>query len=185
MSRGPYARTVKRTALGSVVAAVLVFLGIVLAVPATAHTELESTSPADGAALTTAPSQIDLVFSEAPLADAIDVSVTDPAGAVLASSLPATVTEATVSATWPAELSDGAYTVNYRVVSDDGHPISGSFSFTVGDASAAPATTDPAAAAEPNGGVPVGILVVVTVVGLAIVAVAIALVSRRNRDDRP
>lgn len=175
----------KRTALGSVIGSLFVLLGIVLAVPATAHTELESSSPADGAVLTAAPSQIDLVFNEAPMPDAIDVSVTDAGGAVLASALPATVTEATVSAPWPAELGDGAYTVNYRVVSDDGHPVSGSFSFTVGESSTVPATAGEAAADEPAGGVSVGVLFVVAIAALAIVAVAIALVSRRHRDDRP
>jgi hypothetical protein len=31
-------------------------------------------------------------------------------------------------------LDDGAYTLNWRVVSEDGHPISGSIGFTVGEA---------------------------------------------------
>ena len=87
-------------------------------------------------------------------------------------------------APWPAELADGAYTVNYRVVSDDGHPVTGSFAFTVGDATAAP-TTDATSTSTSSGEVPARTLLIVAIVGVAIVVVAIVLVTRRNRDDQP
>lgn len=177
----------KRAVLGSVMAALLMLFGVTIASPVLAHTELESTSPTDGEALATPPAQIDLVFGEAPLPDAIDLSITDASGAVVASALPATVTENTVSTPWPADLSDGAYTVNYRVVSDDGHPVTGTFSFTIGDATAAPAPASDGAVAETTTGSGVSGLTlgIVAVAVVALVAVAIVLVTRRNRDDVP
>jgi hypothetical protein len=47
---------------------------------------------------------------------------------------------------------DGSYVVAYRVVSDDGHPVSGDLSFTVTGTGAAPAatqTTSPTEASTP------------------------------------
>ena len=37
----------------------------------------------------------------------------------------------------PADLSDGAYIVDWRVISADGHPISGAWTFRVGEGGAA------------------------------------------------
>ncbi len=39
----------------------------------------------------------------------------------------------------PDDLEDGTYTVTYRVISADSHPVSGGFVFSVGEAGAAPA----------------------------------------------
>ena len=41
----------------------------------------------------------------------------------------------------PADLQPGSYVVTWRVISADSHPVGGSFIFTVGIASAAPAAT--------------------------------------------
>ncbi len=119
----------KRAALGSV----LLALGILVAGPAPlafAHTELVLSTPDDGAVLDAVPDEVELLFSEDLLADSVVVSVEDSAGLVVRV-LELEVDGADVVVTWPPGLSGPDYTVNYRVVSQDGHPVSGSLSFTV------------------------------------------------------
>ncbi|MEU4525179.1 copper resistance protein CopC [Amycolatopsis sp. NPDC024027] len=49
--------------------------------PASAHTELESSSPAEGASLAAAPSKIELIFEEPVTLQPDPISVTGPDGA--------------------------------------------------------------------------------------------------------
>ena len=100
-----------------------------LAQPAQAHDELISSSPVNGAVLDTAPSEIELVFSAALMDLGNQVIVEDAAGNNLAQSEPVLNRETLVQAL-PA-LDAGEYQVNWRAVSSDGHPITGTFSFTV------------------------------------------------------
>ena len=53
---------IPRRAFGAVLAALTGL--VVLAGPAAAHTDLESSSPAEGASLTSAPSEVKLTFEE-------------------------------------------------------------------------------------------------------------------------
>ncbi|GAA3795011.1 copper resistance CopC family protein [Cellulomonas soli] len=109
---------------------------------ASAHDQLLSTSPADGEVVTTAPTALTLEFSD----DVLDLSsavVLTPAGGT-AVELAVTVDGPTVTAALPADLPSGAYAVAWRVVSADGHPIEGTFAYTVDD----PAR--PAAVATPT-----------------------------------
>src|SRR5699024_9298448 len=48
--------------------------------------------------------------------------------------LEAHLSNADVVAQFPAEAEQGRYALSYRVVSTDGHPISGALTFTIGDA---------------------------------------------------
>src|SRR5699024_491541 len=48
-----------------------------------------------------------------------------------------------IRAEWPVDAGEGHYTLSYRVVSADGHPISGAITFTIG-APSGPAATGPA-----------------------------------------
>ncbi len=140
----------KRAALGSV----LLALGILIAGPAPlalAHTELILSTPDDGSRIATVPDEVELTFSEDLLPETVVVSVEDSAGMVVRV-LELEVDGSDVIVTWPPGLSGTDYTVNYRVVSQDGHPVSGSLAFTVDsppvatEASASPASLDPAAA---------------------------------------
>lgn len=141
----------------SVLAAVLfaAFAAVLfLAPPAQAHDELVSSNPADGAVLEAAPSEIELVFSSELMDLGNQVIVADAAGNNLAESEPVLTRETLVQAL-PA-LDAGDYQVNWRAVSSDGHPITGTFSFTVSapagaEESPAPAATESAspAASEP------------------------------------
>ncbi|MET0736511.1 MAG: copper resistance CopC family protein [Microbacterium sp.] len=112
-------------------AAVLAAAAMILpASPAHAHDELIGSDPASGATLDASPAQLTLTFS-AEIADdpgATEVQVTDAAGTALAGAPSAQDNVLTVPLEGEAS---GAVTVLWKVVSSDGHPISGEFAFTV------------------------------------------------------
>jgi methionine-rich copper-binding protein CopC len=193
---------VRRCALVLLVAA----LGLLAtATPALAHAHLESSDPAEGAALTAAPSQVTLVFSEfvtlpeTPLEIIGPDNVTWPVGPVSVSGQ--TVT-APVTPTGPA----GAYVLAYRVISVDGDMVTGAVNFTLTTAPppptttstsapqqsspqpqqsspppAAPPTAEPAASTEDDGGVPAWVWAAVAIVVIAaVVFLLLRLRSRRS-----
>jgi methionine-rich copper-binding protein CopC len=140
------ARLPVRTTLAALGAGLALAL---VAAPAYAHTELTSSTPADGATLSTAPAQVVLTFSEAPVALGAQVVVTGPAGAVSAGAprLDGLTVVQEVQPSAPA----GRYTVEWRLTSDDGHPVSGTFAFTASAAAAggAPSAEAPGASSTP------------------------------------
>lgn len=125
--------------------AATLLLGIGGAAPAQAHDRIISTDPADGAQLDAAPAALTMTFSTEPLAVEPQVVVTDTAGTVVAQGSP-TIEGTSATFPWPAELTGDTYTVAWRVVSSDGHPIEGTFSFAV---AAAPEPAVPVATDEP------------------------------------
>lgn len=109
--------------------------------PAFGHASLTGTDPVDGAVLDAAPKQITLQFNEEPLEALVDVVVTNAAGDVMAmNAAEAAGTEVLVP--FPSGLSAGDYTIAYRVVSADGHPITGSITVTLANDDSASATVD-------------------------------------------
>ncbi|OIH97441.1 MULTISPECIES: copper resistance CopC family protein [unclassified Curtobacterium] len=105
------------------------FLALVGAQPASAHAGLTGSDPADGSVVTEPLDRVALTFTEAPLAglDAglrIEVTGTD---GTAASRGDVTVDGTTMSTA--VDLENGAYTVLWRYLSPDGHPIDGSFGF--------------------------------------------------------
>jgi len=111
-------------------------LAIATASPAAAHAVLQSTTPVDRAALDAAPSEVTLVFSESVSAPLGAVRAFDGDGARVDEGDLA-IADGTLRLGLRGGLGDGAYVVTYRVISQDAHPISGAFTFTVGDAAAA------------------------------------------------
>jgi methionine-rich copper-binding protein CopC len=95
---------------------------------ANAHAHLESAMPADGATLTASPDSIMLMFSEAAKLTALTIQK-DGEEAQKLGPLPAKAA-AHLMVTAP-KLAPGHYTVDYRVVSDDNHVMSGKVKFTV------------------------------------------------------
>lgn len=165
-------------ALGIVLAAASL---LVVAGPVAAHTDLVSSDPADGAVLAVAPAAVSFTFSEDLLPDTSTISVNDADGNVIAST-PVAPDGSTVSAPWPAEAAAGTFQVAYRVVAEDGHPLTGEISVTIGYA--APATAVPSAPAEqPTRGI-AGALVVTVVIAVAVLAVVAAAVTIRRRRKR-
>ena len=114
--------------LPAVVALALVVL-VGSAAPAAAHASLESTDPAAGAVLDGSPDAISLRFSEPVEVQAGAVRVFDGRGERVDDGA---VERDGTTVRLPVDLDDGGYVVTYRVVSVDGHPISGGFTFRVG-----------------------------------------------------
>ena len=102
---------------------------VVAAVPASAHADLVSTDPADGAVLQSAPESITLNFNSKILEGLAELAVTNSVGE-LVTGIVAESAQTTTTALWPADLPGDTYKVAYRIVSEDGHPITGAFSFS-------------------------------------------------------
>lgn len=132
----------------AVVAAWLSACVLLGASPAAAHTGLADSDPAAGARLQRAPEKIVLRFSDAISADFAQLSVRR--GTDSPRPLREVVDGATVSATMPAPADSGQgrarWVVAYRVVSTDGHPITGTVNFTAPVAAPTRADSEPTAA---------------------------------------
>ena len=124
----------------SLAAAALVAL--VVAATVQAHAELIATTPPDGAVLREAPRGVVLRFDEPLESSFATVEVRDPFGRRVDDRQLARVDPRTLKAPISRSLSRGTYRVDWHVVSEDSHPIGGSFTFSVG----APSATGPAAA---------------------------------------
>ncbi|MBM7769817.1 methionine-rich copper-binding protein CopC [Actinokineospora baliensis] len=169
------------------------------ALPASAHVELKSSDPAEGASLAQLPTALTLTFTEAVTAKVDAVAVSSPGGlrwTVGTPTVAGTVVTVPVQPVGPA----GPYTIEYRVNADDGHTVSGAINFTLAvDAPAPTTTTEPSVAAttpevvateatqqppaaQPAAaetGVPTWIWFVVGLVVLVAIVVGLLLRSRR------
>ncbi len=118
-------------------------LALACAAPAFAHATLEGTEPARGSVVETQPKAVVFHFSEAVEMNFSSVHVYDATGAVVDDGAPVHPGGVTsdVSIGLQPELEHGTYTATYRVISADGHPVSGGFLFSIGEAGAAPTKT--------------------------------------------
>lgn len=148
MTRNPVKTWRNPGLVASLFALLLLCVGASLpAAPAAfAHDQLIFSSPAPEDHLADTPSGITLAFSSPLLALGHEVRVIDDTGRNWVDGA-AVLSRETLTQALP-ELPDGAYQVTWRVVSADGHPISGGFGFSVGDPSAAV----PTASAAPTAG---------------------------------
>ncbi|WP_326562813.1 copper resistance CopC family protein [Micromonospora sp. NBC_01796] len=119
--------------------------------PAWAHNELRASNPAKGAQLASAPAEVVLDFAERLNPKFTTVAVTDKAGAAVGTGQPE-VTGPRAVQRLRQPLDAGDYTVAYRVVSVDGHPVSGKLTFTVTAPPPATAPVSPSAATQPSTG---------------------------------
>ena len=120
-----------RAVASALTAAAIGLAGLVAsASPAAAHATLIKVTPADGATLTAAPSEVRLDFDEAVSSRFASVVVTGPTGEDVTGGA-ATVNGRHVSAPVAGNLGSGEYRVAFRVVSDDGHPVTGQSRFTL------------------------------------------------------
>jgi len=145
-----------RRALGSLVGLATVLAGLATAAPASAHSGLTGSTPAEGAVVTSDLRQVDLTFTEAPLAglDAgLRIEVRDQAGQDESTG---DVTVAGTTMSKPVDLSAGPHTVLWRYVSPDGHPIDGQVAFTVqaAETPTASPTATPSREARGSSGTP-------------------------------
>ncbi|MGW4166548.1 transporter [Streptomyces sp. WAC 01325] len=119
--------------------------------PASAHAALRATDPEDGSVLKSAPRDITLTFTESVGLLEDSFRVLDPDGRRLRTGEPehARGGAETATVTLPAKLAEGTYTVAWRVVSADSHPVSGAFTFSVGKPSLTTATVDTGPTEDP------------------------------------
>ncbi|WIG19267.1 MULTISPECIES: copper resistance CopC family protein [Kocuria] len=189
----------RRTAATLSAVGALTALGLV---PAAAHDEVLSTSPEQGAVLESAPEQIELSYSGEIMDIGHQVLVTGPEGQSVTEGPLERDGSQVVQPLAETGSEEGTYQVVWRVVSSDGHPIEGTYTYQVGDGAdtttAAPslsstptdAPTDgsdssaqaqDAAAQEDSGGLS-GWAVGATVVVLALAVIGLlGLMSRRRR----
>ena len=109
-------------------------VALLFAAPASAHAEVVTSDPANGARLKTAPSSVSIRFDEAVGLGGLGyLQVTDQDGNRVDTG-PATHpgNPAIVTVDLRSDLKDGTYTESYRVISADSHPIGGVVRFVVG-----------------------------------------------------
>ncbi|MFD7652468.1 copper resistance protein CopC [Actinosynnema sp. NPDC059797] len=144
------------------------------ATPALAHNVLISSDPKDGSSVEAGPAAITLTFDQPVTGgDGFNtISVTGPGGTRWEADGEPTIRDNVV--TFPLRpLGPAAeYAVSYRILSADGHPVSGSLKFTLtkaGDGTPAPATSAAAQdqASGSGGGVPIWVWIAGAVVLLA------------------
>jgi methionine-rich copper-binding protein CopC len=206
--QSPRSRRRARAVVWVAVAGALLGLlaSLLTATSAEAHARLVSQSPADGARLSKAPTQVVLTFDEPVSTSFATVAVTDSSGDSVVSGRPR-VQGATVTQALEGGLASGKYTVAFRVVSDDGHPVSDKTTFTLvlpasqsptssASASSSPSSAPTATSVTPvtpgsdatargsgsDSGWPLWVWVALAIVVLAAVGgTAVTLAGRRRR----
>ena len=114
-----------------------------------AHGEMIQATPAADSKVLTAPAEVSIEFDGKlqTIGNAVvnSITVTDNQGQVISS--PTSVVEANKIST-RLQLTDitGLVSVHYRIVSEDGHPVEGDYSFTVGENPTLPSAQDEEAA---------------------------------------
>jgi len=142
----------------------LVFLTVLSAsaalavLPSTKHATLVSSEPAADSHLASPPTRVRLVYSEPIEGKLAKVTIVPATAAPIVLRAGADPRDVHAVIAPVDALGPGSYKVEWRVVSADGHPVDGTFSFTVGDttvsAPAAPLTppqpAQPAPREEPE-----------------------------------
>ncbi len=110
---------------------------LVIAPSALAHAWLDSSSPSNDQVLRRAPEQVVLTFSEPVETGFGSVRVIDGAARRVDDARTIRPDPTAVAVGLPSDLSPGTYTVAWRVVPADSHPVSGTFVFHIGKPGAA------------------------------------------------
>ncbi|TDU91298.1 hypothetical protein EV138_4902 [Kribbella voronezhensis] len=146
--------------------------------PAAAHAKLESMSPADGSTMAAPPTQVVLTFNEPVGSTGAEVQVKSPSGNNVSTG-DVQVIDNKVTQPVGAMIEAGKYTVDARIVSADGHPITVSAGFTVTHAGHAPGSVVTNQPSTTQGNSNVVVIVAMVLVMLVVVALAIVIVRRR------
>ena len=117
-----------------------VFLTAISVVPSYSHSALLSSTPKADAILSAAPASITLKFNEDILElkgkQISTVSLASVAGRKIALKKPRITANILTARISPPILKAGKYRISYRVVSADGHVITGGYTFTVAQSKA-------------------------------------------------
>ena len=133
-----------RLARFTAAALVAAVIAVLTAGPAWAHNSLTKAVPDKNSTVTQRPEQVELTFLQRVDPKFLKIEVTDAQKRKVPLETPKA--DGKVGAvTFSEPLTNGVYTVAYRVVSLDGHPVQGSYTFTLND----PSATTPPPAVEP------------------------------------
>lgn len=152
--------------------------------PAAAHSALVGSTPKAGAVLTTAPRTIELEFSGAISNIAPTIVLRDDNSTAISRMTP-TIARNIVSTPFPPGLADGSYSLVWRVVAADGHPLQGSIPFAIGHISNTSTDDDsaePAARALSNTHWQ---LLGITIAAVTTLIILLLLVRRRSSHHTP
>ncbi|MDQ1147466.1 methionine-rich copper-binding protein CopC [Bacillus sp. SORGH_AS 510] len=109
----------------SLITALLLFL---LGTNVFAHSHLEDSSPKDGAVLTESLKEIKLTF-ETNLEPTSTFTLADANGTAV--TLPVEIKGNQLVGVLQKDLANGAYSIHWKIIGTDGHPLEGDLSFTV------------------------------------------------------
>lgn len=126
---------------------------LALLIPSTlyGHPRLKRSEPSAGAMLQSSPTLIELHFSEAPELRLTTVSLRGPGGSETLKGLATNSADRFhLTARIPHLLLPGRYTLTWRTAASDGHPVQGTFEFTVLGTSPAPPAVAGATQAVPD-----------------------------------
>lgn len=104
------------------------FILLLSSAAVSAHTALEASSPADGEVMTEEPQEIILEFNTG-LEEASSFTVENAEGEEIPFGI--ALEEQKMIGTPGSAMADGEYTVNWKIIGADGHPIEGTYAFTV------------------------------------------------------
>ena len=144
---------------------------VLIPTAASAHSNWVETNPEHGATVETLPTEATVTVNEAP--QRANVVLARPDGRIV--KLKSQIVGSMVKVRLPANGPRGVYTLSYRVVSTDGHPVSGSTTFTV---TSGPTASTPNLAKEPARGPLVPIVIGVAVLGAAATVFAARSIRR-------
>lgn len=131
-------------------AAMVFLLSVLMAPTGSAHADLQVSTPEDGESLEVAPEEIRLTFSEELFEELVEISILDAAGDLYSTiKVEQTPPPGTgVIFPWPPQTPPGEYSIAYRVVSADGHPVTGTISFSYAATTPEPSSSDSTPSAQ-------------------------------------
>ncbi|SDW04083.1 copper resistance protein CopC [Paenibacillus sp. CF384] len=106
----------------------VLFVVAMLPQTASAHTDLKDSTPAKDETVTTALSEIQLTFAT-QIEPVVVLKVTDASHKEIP--VKAEADKNDLTGVFETPLANGTYTVNWRIIGEDGHNITGEYSFTV------------------------------------------------------
>ncbi|MEZ0076152.1 copper resistance protein CopC [Planotetraspora sp. GP83] len=142
-------RTVRPLARTLVVLLIACAPLLFLTTPARAHNVLIGSDPQDGARLSAMPARVTLTFDQAVRRDFARIAVTGPDGAHYEQGDVGVSGDSVFIGVRGPGVS-GEYTIGYRIVSNDGHPVTGTIGFTVTGGAGGQGGTGPAPDSKPG-----------------------------------
>lgn len=100
-----------------------------MSLPAFAHSELTDSNPTDGQVVKKALDEVSITFS-GKIEKGSDITVTDSKGKEVEST-DLTIHNTEMTASFDKPLANDDYQVDWNVLSADGHPVEGTYSFSV------------------------------------------------------